>query len=97
MSTLSITIENNIAQLDGPLNRSTIEKLIPKSHLKIVNSTEALVNLNAVSTVDTAGLAWLLCLIECAHKTKCQLSFAHMPDDLLKLAKLSAVDAFFAS
>ena len=97
MSTLTIAIDDNIARLTGPLNRNSVASLNPKSPLKMVNQSALEVNLQGVSIVDTAGLAWLLYLIECANKTKCQLTFAHMPDDLLKLAKLSAVDEYFTS
>jgi phospholipid transport system transporter-binding protein len=45
-----------------------------------------------VSQVDTAGLAWILLLIELAASKACHISLINLPEDLLKLATLSAVD-----
>ena len=45
-----------------------------------------------VNQIDTAGLAWILLLIELAAAKSCDISLMNLPDDLLKLAKLSAVD-----
>lgn len=79
----------------GPLNRNTVAQLEKSSQQSIITCPQITINLSQVSHVDTAGLAWLLYLMELAAKTNCQISFVHLPLDLLKLAKLSAVDAFF--
>ena len=53
-----------------------------------------IVNLSQVQKVDTAGLAWILYIVEQAILNTCQLTFTHIPQDLLKLACLSGVDSF---
>jgi len=97
MNKLDIVLSEGLAELVGPLNRQTIASLPKKAHQKITHNKTMIIDLKQVTDVDTAGLAWLLFLIEAAIKESCQLTFAHLPEDLLKLAKLSAVDDFLSS
>jgi len=97
---LTITIDNQQGTITGPLTRDTIALLDKNKHKSIFkgSTSDALtIDLGKISHADTAGLAWLLLLLETASKLNRQLSFAHIPDDLLKLAKLSAVDTFLAN
>ncbi len=88
----------NVQQLEhkvvisGALTRATITRNFDKKYRKIVNDTKVTIDLANVSQIDTAGLAWLLMLVELAGKNACQMNLANLPEDLLKLAKLSAVD-----
>lgn len=94
MSTLKIDVNGNNTKLIGSLARNSVAKIGKKSHLAIISNNQATVDLSQVNEVDTSGLAWLLFLIEQANQNNCQLSFAHLPTDLLNLAKLSAVSEF---
>ena len=94
---LTIDINNQVAQLKGKLTSNTIAALKNKAHRSIVTTDKVVVSLAQVSEVDTAGLAWLLFLVEQAKHHKCQLSFAELPEDLLKLAQLSDVDQLLLS
>lgn len=80
--------------LDGELTRTSITPLFEKKSLEITSQKMSIVDLSKVKKVDTAGLAWLLVLVEQAKSKSCKLSFEFLPQDLLKLAKLSAVDTF---
>lgn len=94
--TLEIKLNGATGEIVGPLNRNTVAKLDKNYHVKIIKqlANEAALDLAQTTSVDTAGLAWLLLLLEIANEKNCQLAFANLPDDLLKLAKLSAVDTF---
>ncbi len=94
--TLEIKLEGATGKIVGPLNRNTVAKLDKKYHVKVIKqlAKNATLDLAQTTSVDTAGLAWLLLLLEIANEKNCQLTFANLPDDLLKLAKLSAVDTF---
>ncbi|MFD2165026.1 lipid asymmetry maintenance protein MlaB [Thalassotalea euphylliae] len=94
MTPLTLNISDKTTVLSGDLNSATVATISSKHQAKIVNSKQMTLDLSDVKDVDTAGLAWLLYLVEQALNTKCQLTFAHLPDDLLKLAQLSAVDDF---
>ena len=80
------------AIISGMLTRATITRNFDKKYRKIVNDKKIIIDLANVSKVDTAGLAWLLMLVERAGKNACQITLTNLSEDLLKLAKLSAVD-----
>ena len=88
--------------LEGELTRHTVPQLTNKHSKKLFscatnkNEIKNIVTLDLckVTKVDTAGLAWLLQQIELAQANPCQLVFAHLPSELIKLAKLSGVDDF---
>lgn len=94
---LTIEIKDQVALLNGQLTSAAVAALKNKAHRDIVKTEQMVVNLKHVNDVDTAGLAWLLFLVEQAKRHKCQLSFADLPEDLLKLAQLSDVDELLSS
>jgi len=90
--TLNIT-KNNI-ELAGELTRQTVMKIPKKSIKQIVTQQSSVIDLQHVSRIDTAGLAWLFYLLEQASTTSCQLSFSNVPAKLNKLISLSGVEGF---
>lgn len=80
------------AIFSGALTRATITPVFDKKYRKLVDNERIIIDLAKVSQIDTAGLAWLLLLIELAASKACHISLVNLPKDLLKLAKLSAVD-----
>jgi len=90
--TLTITGEESVVV--GELIRTTITKSFEKESKKLFSSIKMVVDLSQIKKVDTAGLAWLLYIVEQAILNSCQLTFIHIPQDLLKLARLSGVDSF---
>lgn len=77
--------------LQGELSRHTIEGKQDKVFRVIGDSNKQTVCLSKVDNVDTAGVAWLLTLLEYAQNHKVELTFSNMSDELIKLAKLSQV------
>ena len=87
------------ATVDGQLTRHTVPLLSNKKSKMlfknaVAKNTTAIVDLAKVTKIDTAGLAWLLSIVEKANEFSCSLSFIHISNDLIKLAKLSSVDTF---
>ena len=87
------------ATVDGQLTRHTVPLLSNKKSKALfknaaAKNATAIVDLSKVTKIDTAGLAWLLSMVEKANILSCPLNFAHIPDDLITLAKLSSVDSF---
>ncbi|UUO24046.1 STAS domain-containing protein [Colwellia sp. M166] len=80
------------AIFSGALTRATITRAFDKEYRKLVDNGRVVLDLAKVSQIDTAGLAWILLLIELAASKACHIGLVNLPDDLLKLAKLSAVD-----
>jgi len=80
------------AIFSGALTRATITRTFDKKYRKLVDNKRIVLDLAKVNQIDTAGLAWILLLVELAAAKACDISLVNLPDDLLKLAKLSAVD-----
>jgi phospholipid transport system transporter-binding protein len=78
----------------GDLTRETIDQRFEKNTRLLLQTSPIELDLVAVSRIDTAGLAWLLMMVEQAQHSSCQLAIQNAPEDLLSLAKLSAVDCF---
>ena len=94
MPSIEWEFNNNKAVFRGELSRITINKIFEKKLFEAFHNKDIVVDLLNVNKVDTAGLAWLLTLVENAKKSNNEISLHNTPDDLLKLAKLSAVDFF---
>ena len=96
MSHLSITgPEKGVLVFSGELNRDTLmhawngrEKSLTGLHKQHDTLT---VDLSDVSSVDTAGLAFLVNLIGTSKKYRLELKISSPPESLLKLAKISDV------
>ena len=83
---------NEKAVFSGALTRATLTRAFDKKYRQLVDQERMIIDLAKVSQIDTAGLAWILLLIELAASKNCDIKLINLPDDLLKLAKLSAVD-----
>lgn len=94
MNEISLTIVDNALLIEGDLTRQTLSQVKPKNFVGIFQLTQASVSLLNVNKVDTAGLAWLLLLLEQAQHANCQLTFDNLPAKLNKLISLSGVDGF---
>jgi phospholipid transport system transporter-binding protein len=94
MPDLKWKITDNKAVFTGELSRLTIDKSFESTLFTSFHNKDVVIDLGNVHKVDTAGLAWLLMSVENAKKTNNEISLHNVPDDLLKLAKLSAVDFF---
>ncbi len=94
MNAIDISIKASELIFTGELTRNTISPSFEKKSAQLITNEQNVFNLAAVSKIDTAGLAWLLLMLEQAGKRAIKLKFIHIPDELTKLAKLSAVDSF---
>ena len=89
---LNISKDNNF--LVGELTRQTVMQISKKQMKQLTSHPSSIVDLQQVTRVDTAGLAWLFFLLEQANSASCQLSFSNIPAKLNKLISLSGVDDF---
>ncbi|XPF92724.1 STAS domain-containing protein [Colwellia sp. RE-S-Sl-9] len=94
MATIDWIYEQDTAVFKGELSMNTIDIAFENKTVDTFHNKSLVVDLGGIVKADTAGLAWLLRLVEEAKKTKSEISFHNIPQDLLKLAKLSAVDLF---
>lgn len=90
--TLTFNDDNNL--LIGELTRHTVMQISKKDINQLVGNQCSIVNLQQVTRIDTAGLAWLFYLLEQASHNNCQLTFSNIPAKLHKLISLSGVDGF---
>lgn len=83
-------------QIVGELTRHTISGSQKKYFAVLAANTSQSVDLTHLTKVDTAGLAWLLALVEYAKSKQIELSYSQAPSELVKLAQLSHVDSFLS-
>jgi phospholipid transport system transporter-binding protein len=94
MDKLHININNNIVYIEGELSRQTVPEYNLKQITKLLSEKSLNFDFSQLQKADTAGLAWLLLIVEQASKTACALSFTHLPKELLNLIELSGVTEF---
>jgi len=88
MSSL-ISLENNTLTVSGVLERFNLGE---KQHHRFPKVSDAIeIDLNAVSNMDTAGLAWLMKLVAFYQKRNCKVKISNVPDQLIALAEISNV------
>ncbi|WP_189378415.1 STAS domain-containing protein [Thalassotalea profundi] len=95
--TVEITMNDNDISLVGELTQQTISHALEKKAKAFFQKKNVVINLAGIKKVDTAGLAWLLTLVELASINTCTIGFTHLSEELQNLAKLTAVDAFLPS
>jgi len=91
VNTVNLTAKDNILFINGELTRHSLALINKKTYSSCFEFGHVTVNLNEVNKVDTAGLAWLFCLLEKALASSCEISFIHLPQKLNKLIELSGV------
>jgi phospholipid transport system transporter-binding protein len=91
---VNIKIEGEQLLLSGELTLLTITKALESKLKSFFNGPSLTVNLNEISKIDTAGLAWLLTIVEQALVRSCQLRFINVSPELIKLAQLTSVEPF---
>jgi len=91
---ITLEINDNNGVLAGELTRKTVSQISKKSIKHLVAQQSIMLDLQQVTRIDTAGLAWLFYLLEQASTTSCRLSFCNVPAKLNKLISLSGVDGF---
>lgn len=94
MSELKITAQADQLLVIGSLTREQVTHQFEKQAYQLISNDNAIINLRDVDAIDTAGLAWLLAMLEKANSKKITLELAEIPAKLENLAKLSGVAAF---
>ena len=91
---IEITKQQQQLLFTGELTRKTVDRAFEKKAAFEISKDIALLDLSAVTRIDTAGLAWLLIVLEQAKRQRQEIYFTNIPQELFRLAKLSAVDTF---
>lgn len=79
--------------VDGVLDFATVPEVWPALE-KLLNAGGALtVSLAKVSQTNTAGLVMLVEARDLARRSKCQLTLADIPTELLDLARMSGCES----
>lgn len=92
MTSVKLVVKDGELLINGELSRYSLALIGNNNYSSSLKASEVIVNLSHVTKVDTAGLAWLLCLLEQANALSCQMTFSHLPMKLHKLIALSGVD-----
>lgn len=92
MGKANIVLNHGILAITGELTRYSVADIENSEYVNWFVHSAVKVDLSKVSKADTAGLAWMLYLLEQAGHYSCQLSFSNVPEKLTKLITLSGVD-----
>ncbi len=93
MSGLTISHQGNgVFLVSGTLTFATIDHKTIKLISCANHSKEVVLDLQAVSSADSAGLALMIEWIKYAREQRLSLSFKNVPQQLLTLAKLSGLE-----
>jgi phospholipid transport system transporter-binding protein len=95
---MKVSLSNDaIYTLEGELNRNTIVHCWPQAlaDLKqLAAKQKPVIDMQAVTHVDTAALAWLLNLIRDCRGQNIEFTLTNVPKTLINLAKISDAEAF---
>lgn len=93
------SLEKNASTINvvGELTRHTIDNKNQNSIEPYLTGSDIIIDLSSVNKIDTAGLAWLLLVIEQSYVKRVKLHFTHLSDELVKLAKLSGVESLIST
>ena len=83
--------------LIGQMEFNTVAWLLKKSSREFAGNDSITLDLNQVTSVDSAGLALLLRWIANARHGSVQISFLNIPEKLLSIARISDVDGLLVN
>ena len=92
MATVKLSVKEGTVFINGELSRYSLALINNNNYSSYLKADEIVVDLSQVTKIDTAGLAWLFCLLEQANAISCHMTFSHVPMKLHKLISLSGVD-----
>ncbi len=78
--------------LVGELSFETVPGLVSAGEQLFQSTGEVLLDLSRLERSDSAGLALLVNWLRQARHKQCKLSFRQVPEQLMRLARVSAVD-----
>jgi phospholipid transport system transporter-binding protein len=96
MKQIEFVQKDSKVTFSGELTLATINSSFEKKSYNMLKPGQLTLDLSNILKVDTACLAWLLAMMEQSVKKGCQLTIDNLPNDLIKLAKLSSVDLFLS-
>ncbi|MGR9114990.1 MAG: STAS domain-containing protein [Gammaproteobacteria bacterium] len=84
--------DNDVFAVAGELTFSGIDKKTIKSFDFLESANPITLDLSEVANTDSAGLALVIEWLKYAGSHQIELKFQNIPEQLLKLAKLSGLD-----
>ncbi|MGH8398186.1 MAG: STAS domain-containing protein [Gammaproteobacteria bacterium] len=79
-------------RLDGRLDFKSVTGALTASQRLFAEYQAIQLDLSGVTATDSAGLALLIEWISRAKQSKCKLSFLHVPEQVMAIARISNVD-----
>lgn len=79
--------------VEGELSKFTVPSIVRHADRIVKSATQnIMIDLQAVTRTDSAGLALLLEWMSLAHQKQLQIHFRNLPAQLLKIAEVSDLD-----
>lgn len=86
---------DGLVEVHGPLQLDTVSSLYDRINFNQLSDQKILIDLSAVESVDSAGLALCLFWISQAQSHIVTIAFRRVPDQMQRLASMNRVEDLF--
>ena len=93
----SIKIQDNVLSLNGQLTKQTIKHDFFKTESQLSQNQTLTIDLDKLTEVDSAGLAWLINIMRDCRSANIALEWQNVPSNIMQLAKLSNAQSLFTN
>jgi phospholipid transport system transporter-binding protein len=95
MSTPAITTDDasGVLQLSGDMVLASVQELLEQTKTLLASEQYRVIDLSGVTGVDSSGVALMLEWVEWAREHGASLQFRNIPESLMRIARLSRVEA----
>jgi phospholipid transport system transporter-binding protein len=92
---VSFELNGQVLALAGELTKHSLRQDLSQLFPDFMRQRQLVIDLDAVSDVDSAGLAWLVNIIRDCRSGDIALEWSHMHPSVLQLARLSNAQHLF--
>ncbi len=92
-STITADDEGGVLRLSGDMVLSSVQGLLDQTKSLLASERYSVIDLGEVAGVDSSGVALMLEWVEWAREHGASLSFRNTPESLMRIARLSRVEA----
>jgi phospholipid transport system transporter-binding protein len=95
MDTATITADDDggVLRLSGDMVLTSVQGLLDQTESLLASERYSVIDLSEVTGVDSSGVALMLEWVEWARERGASLHFRNIPESLMRIARLSRVEA----
>jgi phospholipid transport system transporter-binding protein len=93
IATITTDDESGVLRLSGDMVLASVQGLLDQTEALLASEQYSVIDLSEVTGVDSSGVALMLEWVEWARERGASLNFRNIPESLMKIARLSRVEA----